>query len=542
VLVDLASRDGPHLDAARGIFAKRFRFLWWGTDLTALLTQSALAIASHRFWPEGWVATRMGLKFPWKDGDLTALQALEDRLRPRTLVEKVRTYGGVSRMGFDLEDVEDLDDDVSPGNRTEVFSRSLGAALVADPTVRSEVLPQLLEAGVQRPYAFGEGMARATTERRALWNELVEAIRARPVATADPTLLRAYLRTWNELEPGVAEPLLDEILHDPLLGRWLPLMQTALPGLNSAGVGRIKTSFTLGHTNVLSYHVLMFGGTLDALAPEDYAEILTNIAQMPDGIIWSLQFFHRRTYSEAKKEKLAEPILAVGRSILRVFPLDDNQGREDSHLGDLAELCLPGPYADLALRTLRRLAVSVNRYGGSIHTHDQLVAAIVDCHPQTALDFFLGADEDRRRRRGPRRLLGHLGISRLPLASLSTESLLTWVAKAPGERHRRVAEHIPLFVGRDKEDGVRWWEPALALLNDAPDPAPVLSEFTEHLTPTSWSGSLAEILERRSKALHQLDGHESEAVREWARSSREELARRIADDRSRVWRRDQSFE
>lgn len=355
-------------------------------------------------------------------------------------------------------------------------------------------------------------------------------------------MLRSFLRTWAEDEPDVVEPIYDWILHDPQLGRWLPFMQTARTVFDAAAVGRVKASFALGYTATWSYHVLQLGGTLDTVSGADFADILAGVAAMEEGAVLALRLFHMRTFSEKKRETLDEAILQSGRDLLRNFPLGGDHGNQDSHLSDLAALCLPGQHADLALRTLRRLRIAIDRYNGSSLHHDGLIAAIFQTHPSTALDFFLGGPEGGERRRGGRWLLYRLGYSRRPLSNLSSEDLLTWVNKDPGTRHRRVAEHLQLFAGKEDDTMERWWPPALALLDDAPDPAPILEAYSDGLSPDSWSGSLADILERRSKALEQLDGHCSPQVRTWAKQSRATLAERIAADRSRGRERYQAFE
>jgi hypothetical protein len=539
----LAATDGPRTEEARGILAKRLRGLWWATGLTELVATVAADVAARQFWPQGWVAARMGLKFAPEGSDPAALVALADRLRPRDLVEKARTYGGIQRidLDLDLDEVEEEDDD-EPGDKVATYTLGLGRALAADAVARAAVLPELLTGGAQRPWWFGEGLARGAGDLRAVWDELVGALKALPIDRAEPAMLRAFLRTWAEDEPEVVEPIYDWILHDPQLGRWLPFMQTARTVFDAAAVGRVKASFALGYTTTWSYHVLQLGGTLDTVPGADFADILAGVAAMEDGAVLALHLFHMRTFSEAKKEKLDEAILQAGRDLLRNFPLEADHGNQDSNLSDLAELCLPGPHADLALRTLRRLRIAIDRYNGSSLHHDGLIANIFQCHPMTALDFFLGDPEALERRRGGRRLLYRLGYSRRPLSNLSSEDLLTWVNRDPGARHQRVAEHLPLFAGKEDDTVERWWPPALALLDDAPDPAPILEAYSDGLSPNSWSGSLADILERRLKALEQLDGHRSPQVRTWAKQSRAILTERIAADRSRGRERYQAFE
>jgi hypothetical protein len=544
-LAGLAGADGPLLQAARDLFAKRLRGLWWRAGLAPAVTAAAVAVTGHRFWPEGWIATRASLAFAPKRADaaeVADLKALSALLRPKSLVEEVRTYGAARTrtMSYELDDLEDVEGE-TPRQRIEVHTLSLGEALAGDAAARAKVLPDLFQGDGQRQWIFGEGLANAAADRRALWDELVATLKAVPPDAAHPGLLRGYLGRWAKLDPTAVEPVLDAVLDDPVLGRWLPFLQTVIDPLPPSGLARITASFDLGHTAAWSYRSLQFG-PMDGLDDEAFVAVVEKLAALVDGQGIALSFFHYRTFDKKKTGEIGPAVLALGRRILADFPLGSAQGRQEAYLDEVIALCLAGPYADLATRTLRRMRIAIVRRRDGLGDYSQLVAAIMKTQPQAGLEYFLGAEKAFGQDRGPRWLLQRLDNTHKPLSELSAQDLLAFAAVDPGPRHVRVAEHIPLFRGKVDEDEERWWPPALALLDDAPYPAPVLAAFSEALRPRSWSGSRADILERRAKALHRLDDHASPVVRAWARAQRDQLALEAAADRARPSTRYQAFE
>jgi len=65
-----------------------------------------------------------------------------------------------------------------------------------------------------------------------------------------------------------------------------------------------------------------------------------------------------------------------------------------------------------------------------------------------------------------------------------------------------------LFKGRDESDATEWQPLVGKLLEKAPDPRLVLNEIVCRLHPSTWSGSLATVLEQRQRLLSSLPGSE----------------------------------
>lgn len=118
--------------------------------------------------------------------------------------------------------------------------------------------------------------------------------------------------------------------------------------------------------------------------------------------------------------------------------------------------------------------------------------------------------------------------------------LLEWADVDPSTRFPRLAGVIPAFKNQD--DTTEWSEAAWALLGAAPDRAAVLWGLASQLHPSAWSGSLADILERRRPLLQPFLGDDDPAVRQVARETDDEIQQEIVSRRLREVSRDERFE
>lgn len=547
LLLSHAAKDLPGATQAQTTFANRFRALWWKTSLKADLSDGILALASQGFWSDGWIAVRTTLKYAKAEVDTSDLAALEMRLRPANLLEKAKAYGFSKGYGsLDVDDFEDGDGKPSSRwDRVEEYTKEIAKAVASDDEVRAKLVADLVRTGVQRHWSFGEGLALGADDPALIWSELVEAIRAAPIDEAEPAVLRSFLRAWSVSDPSAVEEQFELLLRDPQLGRWFPFLQTAVHPLSEAAMRRVEASFELGFTSAGSYRHFAYGGTPEQFSTETFANLIRRLMGMTDGPSVALDLFHMRIFSD-RKGGIDPAIQQAGCDLLLCYPFGSKYSREDARLAEIVATCLTGADgAAIAMRILRRLKVALNRYRAAGHDLDDFVQAIFKAQPKTALDFFLDRQFRPYQGRYATSLLQQFNFTARPIAGTPEEDLLSWAAQAPGVRHQRIAANIPLFVGREpdpSDDADRLWPTALAVLNAAPNKEEVLVELEEHIRPMSWSGSRADILERRREGLRKLDDHPDQIVRTWSGKWQAILIRQISDERKHETRRQQSFE
>src|SRR5690606_16634020 len=112
---------------------------------------------------------------------------------------------------------------------------------------------------------------------------------------------------------------------------------------------------------------------------------------------------------------------------------------------------------------------------------------------------------------------------------------LEWVREAPADRAPLLAELAP-YSRKDDETGLLQWSSfALALIDAAPDPVPVLENFGRRFFTGSGSGPLAARFVRRRPLVAAMRTHPDVRVRNWARAAAQALEEGILrwDERDR---------
>ena len=91
---------------------------------------------------------------------------------------------------------------------------------------------------------------------------------------------------------------------------------------------------------------------------------------------------------------------------------------------------------------------------------------------------------------------------------MDNDVVLGWADADPDVRYPRLAWHVQMFEKQDDETSI-WSPEALVYLERSPDFSKLLDVFLKRMRPTSYTGSLADILEDRANLLNALPVEES---------------------------------
>ena len=106
-----------------------------------------------------------------------------------------------------------------------------------------------------------------------------------------------------------------------------------------------------------------------------------------------------------------------------------------------------------------------------------------------------------------------------------------------------VASGIKLWEkGDGRRDGSSITASAVEFLEAAPEREPVLQAYADRVTPSSWSGSRADVMHPRADAIAELIQHEREDIAQAAKSVSDRLAKEIERERVRDRHRDEERE
>ena len=187
LVIELASTISPHRESVRTFVARQLRQLWTKLGMHQEISDLVKALAGTEGWSEGWASLKNALRHDGKAmllDHLTMLNELEQMLKPTTLKQRVDAYVFTSV----LEDLDEDDADTTSATATNMFERraekfeQLAKEVVCDEALLQQCLPKLLSHGSGAKYSFGRGVAIASPNINARWEQICAAF-----SQIDPT-------------------------------------------------------------------------------------------------------------------------------------------------------------------------------------------------------------------------------------------------------------------------------------------------------------------------------------------------------------------
>ena len=298
--------DGPIGEGVRRAIAHEFRGLWTNVSSADELERISHAIAVKGFWREGWIGAR---QTRISDGGgltpegLARLNALEEFLRPKDLLDKVRgvVLGAKAGRSIDLGDLEEVKNDDYAGAmaRAAVTIETLGRDVAADYEAFNALLPDLID-GDNKIVGFGRGLALAADNPREMWRSIV----AQVAATQKPSvnLLGGFLGGLHTRDPVLADALLDEAVFDPTLAEWFPVLQ-GFAVIDRNGAARLHRALALGRAPITSYYNLAYGRACDDILASDFKRLVLAVNAKPAGNPVVMEILSMRLHSDATNKR-----------------------------------------------------------------------------------------------------------------------------------------------------------------------------------------------------------------------------------------------
>lgn len=525
-VLKLASRfalsDRPvAADVQKGI-ARQFRGLWNNSGRQEDLDRLARDIAAKSFWRDGWIAARQIRTYDRKALTFelaTRLTALEEFLRPKDLVSKVRGLvigargGSLDLSDFDDEKIEKQGangtnkrnvDYAAQATRSAAAIRELGHDVAADEDAFKVLLPELM-VGNGRIAAFGEALAEATAKARWVWDTLVEQFAT--TERAGLQLLGGFLNGLQKRDAALADAILDNALEEEPLAACFPVLQAGV-NIDERALIRLHRALHLDKAPINTFYNLAYGRACDEISGPQFRDLVLAIARKPGGCPVGLEMIAMRLHSDqsAKREPLPE-VREAGRLVLGEFEFHSKDGRtsrEDHEMGIITRASLEGPEGVSAARTLcRKLLLAAAKHDISAYDYDDLMRSLFELHPVAMLDELFSGDP-KSQRQSVRLLQNLLRFQKPLLEVVPDQVILSWCDQDPAPRYPLATAVATLFKRPKEGEPHEWTSLTRKLLEKAPDPQAVLSEIIQRLYPSSWSGSLATKLEGRLKLFHSL--------------------------------------
>ncbi len=543
--VDLTAELSPIIENARDHLAQSVMELWRFGACHDALERAATHFSSERPWIEGWIGFRTALRFEgdgMPDEVRARLTALIDRLKPTDLLHQARAVvlGGSSSFGWDVADGDADDGDVmKPYERASQLAKEIGTALAHDPETRAAFIAELLvEQHPQRAYECGIGLSDGAADLDAMWRELLDLFSAADADSRNPMVLGGFIHGVYGMDSAFADAALEDVIGNPDLAGSLPYLQARV-AIDTQGIARLRRAIERGVLSARTFQSIANGSVVES-PPDALGPLLTDIANLADGVEVALDILHMHFYRDREEGRQRAPsLIAVGRELLLRADFGKKQSLRDFGLDTVIRVCCAGPGGEAILREIcARVRAGLETVYLSSYDLRYVLKTLFETHPLIALDELLLPE---LRPRNLRLFEGDLG-SDTPVEDVGAETLVQWANIDPDRRYPLLGKCISMFkpLQGEEENGVSTL--FLEIMGHAPDKRAFLGDLWSRLHPRRWSGSLADILVRRRVAITTVGDNVGGEVRQWVTDMLPELERWIEHESKRDQEDEQSFE
>lgn len=538
ICTGLALSGKPIADRARKVLADKLRGLWLKTGMYDVLENSAIQISKQQPWNEGWIAIKKIIRYDSKHFSkevLDRIGRLEKILKPDCLFELVRTYVLSSQhVAFGLTGVDDDGDDEAAGWRKAIdASHGLGVQVAQDADTLKSLLPELVTASNGHIGSFSRGLAEGSPNRHTLW----EALRAEFESTAPEKrgigVLQGFLSACADIEPELYNEILDSLIADESLGEFFPIFQ-ATSAIDQRGVERLNQALDTRKAKVGYYKCLAWGGTHEAISDDDLAALLKKILTREEGFGVALEILSMRFHKQKDLAEYSKQLIGVARDVLSTYRFAQERGRhdmQDYELSLIAISCLKGDDGGRSAEVIcQNLAQAI--IDGHIYPFDypELFGCLARVQPIIFLDALIGNDKINAYHL--RRIFGQDSRhGENPIDQISDDDLITWCETDPAARYPLLCSAMQPFSESAETKKLEWKPVVFRFLDNAPELESVFENISIAMVPQSWSGSRADIMERRSALYKELFQHDNDEVASLAKAKYLDLRKMIEEER-----------
>lgn len=557
VTVQLGTSGTPELaEPARLIMANTFRGLWRQPAIRDKLVEAAYTLHAHHPWGEGWKAVRSTIYFDHTkrndEDDVEplpdTLAALERKLEPHDLIPSIMTY--VLSKGAYYWDLDVNFDHSNPNSYHESERRLESKAFrlgeeFATSDHKLEELGTSLFSNDWLPYraAFGRGMARGAHDLRTVWLLLIEQLERQPEGHNNFLIFKGFLEETGSIDPALAQELLNQCAKNPLLRKDLVYLHP-WGKFTETDLNRCLALLDDPDIHPGMYEPILWRDEYGHLPRDRVLDLARRLLSKPNGDSVVLAALSMRLHGkEGVVDTLGPEFRRVGlRAAIQSLSRKHNGpgGSMDHQMECVinAALRFDGNEAEKQ-EWLNTIFSVVDKHNGYVHSFPNAIGTTVALMPVAFLNrVFEGSEEQQKRRKF---FIGYSGYRQSTLAKIDADVLIAWCkAKNDIGVWAPIASGINLW--EEGEEGLTMSEPALRLLEAAPEPEAILEEYAGRVAPLSWSGSRANVMQPRADAIKKLIGHDRAEIAEAARTVSAKLVDWIEREKASEKREDMEHE
>ncbi|WP_345757930.1 hypothetical protein [Klebsiella aerogenes] len=559
ILVRLGTSGVPELeDDARRILADKFRWIWRHEGIRSKLIDAARKLHAHRPWGEGWKSVRSTIYFfhtKRKDNEdieplPEILVTLERELEPNDLVPAVMAY--VLSKGRDFWALDADYEHQGPNKFSEIRkilgakAFKLGHEFAVSTHGLDELCPNLfLRDG--RPYRveFGKGLANGAPDLRIYWQQLIIQLDLQHKSQSDVSVIRGFIEETHSIDSALAQELLDQCAQHSEL-RFELVNLHPWQEFTEIDLDRCMSLLDDSDIQPHMYGAILWGEQFSNLPESGVLELAQRLLNKPNGDEVVLEALSMKLADKGDAtDTLGLALRRIGLSAaIQRFRRDHNDlgGYLDYAMERVidATLRFDGNEAE-KLEWLNTIFAVVDEHFGYIFSSEDAIGITAAWMPKEFLSRIFDGTEDQQQRR--LHFINHDDSHQSPIAKIDVDILIEWCGTTKDPQvWASVASGINLWSKDGEQSPICLQDDALRFLEASPEPRAVLEIFAEHVAPSSWSGSRANVMQPRVEAIGRLVTHERADISKSARAVYEKLTNWVEKEKERERLEDEALE
>ena len=533
---------------AKVILGESIRGLIMQGGMVSELTEAAKTLGATGGWAEGWLGVRRVLQWDkagLSEADLVEVKKIEQLLAPSNLREKISAK--VLAKGSFSDEIDDEDDGthdvVSRYRKAELEAEELGKMAAVDDSLLPLLLNELFSSNNSKPWHFGLGVGQESKDIKSVLDHARQIVKDAETGKVNLTFLRGLISGWHKSDPKAVSAFLEKALVDDVWSAWFPELQLRID-VDDAGFDRIIKSIELGRAPTWQYRYLAMGCATDPLTVTQIQELVRRVSNLVDqGLEIAIDLMAMVIdCSKEKNDKYRSELSLACETFLQGINWDRYPDSDDSTDHDmdvilefmLNKVAFSTSQAQILENLLDRSRASKKKY---VRNRGRLLAPFFKYFPLHTLDAVYVPDQDGKYHAALHLVTDPYRENReTAIRKVSDEQLVEWCDMSPPDRYIFAANGCRLFVksanGTTSEE-IEWAPTALRILQHGPDPKAILEIFIDRFQPTSWSGSLADVLQSRVKLLDNQNFKNNPNLSVEIENARKKLERQIALERRR---------
>jgi len=500
------SVDGKRV---REEISKSLRVVWGVSKIETILIHLAEKFRIIDGWPEAWLLSKVLLKNgkkTWSDESLENLKKFEMILRPDDLISGVRAR--ITARGGMVEHLEEGMNNLSYEEKRILCTKNtalLGLRLAEDKAILKQLLPELCEHNKSGLYELGLGVGKSGCDVDWILQEIRVYLANDNDGQVNLSLLKGIINNWKLRAMLEVEEFLDRAVYDSVWNKRFVEIQ-GVTFLNANAFKRLVNVLELGECPSYQFSYLANVGATNYFTVAQIEIIVRKLCLKQDnaGIISALNILFIMVHNAKnhdQKYKL-ELVISIGNilSCMDWGKVDRDDPLMSHDLCEMLHFFLTDKNSESFIADiLNRMMATIS---GCWYRFDETLKSAIRMffkhYPVLSLDIICKPDED-----------GKYGIaSELTSASMiereqggalepvSAEILIEWCNKDkyPESRLEFVADGCKL-IESFKDDDSYISDTAIKILKFSSNKSKIMSCFIGRFFPSSWSGSLANILE-----------------------------------------------